>query len=73
MVTQSPGLVDVLGIGRILSEAEARGGTSLREPFTGWVGSLEVSLEGNYGSLLQFPSWSLAHRNTIMTGGSGGW
>jgi hypothetical protein len=41
------------GIGRILSEAEAGGGASLRELFTGRVGSLGVSLEGSYGSHLQ--------------------
>lgn len=74
MVTEGPdlGLV-ILGVGRILSEAEARGGASLREPLTGRVGSLEVSLEGSYGSHLRFLSWSLVHRNTITTGGLGGW
>lgn len=55
MVTEGPGLGFVLGIGRILSEAEARGGASLREPFTGRVRSLEVSLEGSYDSHLRFP------------------
>lgn len=73
MVTEGPGLGLVLGIGRILSEAEARGGASLREPFTVRVGSLGVSLEDSYGSHHRFPSWSLVHRNTITTGGLGGW
>lgn len=69
MVTEGPGLGLVMGS----SEAEARGGAPWREPFTGRVGSLEISLEGSYGSHLQSSSWSLFHRNTIMTGGLGGW